>query len=349
MLPALERAAAAAPDRAETQYLIGTLLLYQGPALGLTDSRARAAARFRRALELDSAYMAPVDGLVDIAAFEGDTAELRRVGALYLSRDSIGASADYVRWRVAVGMGDEAALAAIRSRFDSLGTTTLNRIAQASQMSGIAHGDADGAMSLIVRRAADPVERSGALYTAHMLALNRGRPREAGRLLRLGRELEPNNGLFWHHSAMAALFWDGDSSLGQASARARALLIERDTLGPSQKAREPSRLIAQQGLWDLLHGDTRRAAAAVRWLRRERPLGADLVDALIATQARRPDAEAIRSRLDSVALEGCCVDDLVQWVNLVLARAYETAGRDADGYCRDAQFAAIIEARKYFG
>ena len=334
MLAALRRAENAAPDRAETHYLIGTLLLHQGPALGESDSRQRAAAEFQQARALDSKYLAPVAELVDVAAFDGDTAELRQVGNLYLSRDSIGPAADYVRWRVAVALADEAALRLLRSRFDSLSTETLQRMVQASQLSGFALDDAERGMTLLLDRAADPAERSSTLQTATMLALNRGRPGQAAGLQRRRREQDPRDIAYWTTSAMAALFWDGDSAAGAAAARERARRIARDTLGPSRDASSErgdlARHVAQQGLWDLLHGDTTRAAAAVRWLRRKHPIGAVFVDAMLATKTRRPDAETIRSRLDSVALEGCCGTDIVYWVNLVVARAYEAAGRDAD-------------------
>jgi TolB-like protein len=334
MLAALRRAESAAPDRAETHYLVGTLLLHQGPALGEPDSRERAAAEFQRARALDSKYLAPVAELVDVAAFDSDTAELRTVGALYLSRDSIGPAADYVRWRVAAGLGDEASLRLIRSRFDSLSTATLQRIVYTSQMTGVALGDADRAITLMLGRAADPQERSGTLNLASMVALNRGHPSRAASLLRRRRELDPRVLAYWTTAAMAALFWDGDSAAGEAAARERSERVARDTLGPSHEAPvergDLARHVSQQGLWDLLHGDTARAATAVRWLRHHDALGADFVDALLATRARRPDAEVLRARLDSVALEGCCKASLVQWVNLVVARAHEEAGRDAD-------------------
>jgi tetratricopeptide (TPR) repeat protein len=334
MLAALQRAEDAAPDRAETHYLIGTLLLNQGPAVGEADSRERAAAEFNRARALDSKYLAPVAQLVDAAAFDGDTAQLRKVGALYLSRDSIGPAADYVRWRVAAGLRDEASLRLIRSRFDSLGTATLQRILQASQMTGVALEDADRAITLMLGRAADPAERSATLFVASTVALNRGRPSRAASLLRQRRQVDPRDLAYWTTTAMAALFWDGDSAAGRAAARERAARIARDTLGPPREALaergDLARHVAQQGLWDLLHGDTTRAAAAVRWLQVRHPLGAVFVDALLATQARRPDAQMLRARLDSVALEGCCPGDLARWLNLVIARAYEAAGRDAD-------------------
>ena len=336
MIAALQRAAIAAPDRAETQYLLGALLLYQGPAVEIVDSRARAAAAFRSALEIDPAYVAPMAGLVETVALERDSVALRRAGDQYLSRDAVGAMADYVRWRVAVEVGDSARLSSIRARFDSLDAATLQRIVHASLMSGLDLTDAARAASVVVDRASDGVARRIALASAYMLAMNRGRPREAAAVLRR-RSLEQEDVLStWTWATMSALFWDGDSAFADSVVKVRRELIARDTLLRLRDPRSPSaiqlsRHVSQQALWDVMRGDTTRAAAAVRWLRHsDHQLGADFVDAIIASRARRPEAEILRARLDSVTLEGCCASVVVNWTNLVVARAHEAAGRDAD-------------------
>ena len=334
MIDALQRASREAPDRAETQYLLGSLLLYQGPAIEIVDSRGRAAAAFRTARELDPQYVAPIAGLLEVAALERDTVELRRIGEEYLSRDSVGPSADYVRWRVAAGLGDSAALDSIRRRLDSLDTSTLQRIIQASVLNGLDLADAARAASIVVGRASDGIERRIALGSAYLLALNRGRPREAARWLER-RSMEQNDVLStWTWATMAALFWDGDSALADSIAKDRGDLIARDTLLPEQDSLAHLRLarhMSQQGLWDVMRGDTARASAAARWLRRNaHPLGGDFVDVLMASRSLRADAATLRARIDSVTLEGCCTLAVVSWANVVSARAHEAAGRDRD-------------------
>jgi serine/threonine-protein kinase len=334
MIEALQRASREAPDRAETQYLLGSLLLYQGPAVEIVDSRSRAAAAFRAARQLDPHYVAPIAGLLEVAAFEHDTIELRHIGQEYLSRDSVGPSADYVRWRVAAGVGDSATLDSIRARLDSLDTSTLQRIVQASVLSALDLADASRAVNIVVGRASDRIERRIALASAYMLALNRGRPREAARWLER-RSMEHDNVLStWTWATMAALFWDGDRTLADSIAKNRAELIARDTLRSTPDTLaylQLSRHVSQQGLWDVIHGDTARASAAARWLRRnDHPIGGDFVDLLMATRSGRPDAPTLRARIDSVALEGCCTLTIVNWANLVAARAHEAAGRDRE-------------------
>jgi len=212
--------------------------------------------------------------------------------------------------------------------------SSLQRIVQASVMSGLDLRDAERAVTLFIGRASDRVERRIALASAYMLAQNRGRPREAaGWLLR--RSMEQDDVLStWTWAAFAALFWDGDRALADSIVEIRASVIGQDTLvaeRDSLREIQLSRHVSQQGLWDLMQGDTARAAAAVRWLRRNNhPLGADFVDVLLATRTRRPDAATLRARIDSVTLEGCCAVTIVNWANLVAARAHEAAGRDAD-------------------
>ena len=329
----LGRAVVAAPDRPETHYLLGTLLLYQGPALGLSDSRERSAAAFRAASQLDSSYLAPLARMVDVAAFGGDTATLRRAGVLYLSRDTVGPTADYVRWLVAAGTSDSAAHRAIRARLSSLNRATLDHIYLTSQMSGLALEDADSAAKILTETTADPAEKSIALRRESLLALNRGRPSEATRLLRRLRELRTQGAYVFENFAMdAAQFHDGERAVSDSSARELERRLARDTLRPlSPDARRPTSVaMLGQTMWYLESGDTVRAAAATGWLQRHaegqsRNSVFSVVPAmLIATSARRPDGAVLRALVDSMALAGCCA--LPPFVNFSLARAYEESG-----------------------
>jgi len=331
----LGRAVAAAPDRPETHYLLGVLLLHQGPALGLSDARERAAAAFRMASKLDPTYLAPLVRMVDVAAFGRDTASLRRAGVLYLSHDSVGPTADYVRWLVAVGTSDIAAHRAIRARLYSLNRPTLDHIYLTSQMSGLGLEDADSAAILLTETTADPIEKSVALRRASLLALNRGRPSEATRLLRRMGELRTQDYSFRNFAIDAALFNDGERALADSSAREMAGTLARDTLRSlSPDARRPTSVaMLGQSMWYLERGDTVRAAAATDWLQRHaeglsRNSVFSVVPAmLIATRARRPDGVVLRALVDSMARDGCCA--LPPFVNFALAHAYEESGDEA--------------------
>jgi hypothetical protein len=338
MFVALQQAALAAPDRAETQYFLGVLMLYQGSVIGYSDSFARARALFENAWRLDSTYLAPIAGLIDVAAYEADTTRLRSLGARYLARDSVGATADFVRWRVAVGTDDRALLRAVHARFDSLDVPTLKQIVTASQMSGIALDDADSATTLIIKRVTEPKERSAALRWGHTLALNRGRPRRAMKLMRLRHELDTASFDFWASTTTDAVFGGVADAEVASSVRERELWLARDSLLPTAGARnvpgqtrpqEASRGSAfYQALWDWSHGHPTSAQTLVSWLRRRgATVPADAAEMLIATDGRRDDAAVLRARVDSATREGCCAGPTQ--IELMLAIAYERAGRDS--------------------
>jgi hypothetical protein len=293
---------------------------------------------------LDSAYLGPLARLVDVAAYDHDTAKLRRYGAQYLSRDSTGATADYVRWRVAVGTGDSATTRGIRARFAALDVTTLSQILTASQMSGVALGDADRAARRIINFQTDP--SFGDFYWGHMLALNRGRPHIADSILHLRAEHDSARFFFSRaFSTWDLLFGQGDSAEAEAGSRERARWLARDTViepaihwgadirDASRRTRQESSQdarneIFQEGIWDWAHGRLTAAAERTRWLRQhDDSAPADVIDMLVATDARRNDAPALRARIDSAARSGCCTSP--HHIELELAIAYERAGDDS--------------------
>ncbi|HET7321433.1 MAG TPA: BTAD domain-containing putative transcriptional regulator, partial [Longimicrobiaceae bacterium] len=98
------------PDSPEGWYEYGDVLYHWGAALGIEHHRNQARTAFQRALELSPSFAPALAHLMEIAAREGDTPEVRRLHALYLARDPGGDDADYLAWRAAVALGDEKAL-----------------------------------------------------------------------------------------------------------------------------------------------------------------------------------------------------------------------------------------------
>ena len=331
-LDAFYRAVAAAPDRPETHYLLGLLLLYQGAALGLPDARVRAAAAFRVASELDSSYLAPLARMVDVTAFARDTAALRSAGASYLSRDTSGPTADYVRWVIAAGTRDVLAQEAVRRRFRSLSRGTLEQIFMTSQMGGLALDDADSATTILAETATDPLDKSVALRRGQLLALNRGRPSAASDFLRRADQLRPPGSTMQGFNITAAMFSDGDRASAASSAKDLEVILARDTLRSlsADAVRGNSPPMAALSLWYLDNGDTVRSAVASDWVRRHsegqprnRVLSV-LPEMLIASRARRSEGAVLRAFVDSITLNGCC--ELPEFVISVLARSYEASG-----------------------
>ncbi len=333
-----EAAVRAAPDRADAHYSLGGVLLYQGRAMGLSDSPARAAAAFRRALELDSGYLRPLGGLIEMAAFKRDTAAVRRLGALYLARDSASEEATYVRWRVAAVLGDTRALAAVRLRFDSMGDMTLDPIQWVSQVDGLVLEDADHAMRAILGRASERQERQIAFHRAKFLALNRGRPHEATMIVQAKRELEPNSDLQYGFAIRDALWWDGDVDAAREAARGidknLAAFDNAAGLNPKDSRRSRSWLFSL-GLWRLWHNDTTGAERTIARLRQSTArsnlpannvdVQAEMLAGLLALQRRRPnDVAAALRHIDSAAVSGCCT--LPHFISFVSARLHEGTG-----------------------
>jgi hypothetical protein len=202
-------------------------------------------------------------------------------------------------------------------------------------MSGLGLDDADSAAALITENASGDLEKSVALRRAHLLALNRGRPSAATRLLRRMDELRTSNVSFLQFAISAALFNDGDRAVADSSAQYLARTLARDTLRQlaPDAVRRTSAAMAVLSLWYLAAGDTARAVAATDWLRRHAEGQSRnrvllvLPAMLIASHARRPEGLALRALVDSIALDGCC--ELPDFVPVVLARAYEASGEEA--------------------
>jgi DNA-binding SARP family transcriptional activator/TolB-like protein len=334
-LAGLERAVAAAPDRPETHYLLGVLLLYQGQALGLNDPTGRAEAAFNEASQLDSSYLAPLARMVDLAAFTRDTSRLRREAALYLSRDTIGPTADYVRWLLAAGTGDVTVQRAISARLRSFSRATLEQIFLTSQMAGVALDDADSATNIIAESSSDPIEKSVALRRGQLLMLNRGRPFAANAFLRRVDQLRQPGTPIQSYIIASALFTDGERSAGDSAANDLAHRVARDSLGAlnPDAIRRVSTALSVLSLWYAERGDTARARTAAAWLQRHvegqprnRVLAA-LPEMMIASRARRSDAGVLIRFVDSAALDGCCA--IPEYFIPVLARSYEQSGDPA--------------------
>jgi tetratricopeptide (TPR) repeat protein len=363
-----EQIVQAQPDRADAWHHFGLALLHHAPSVGVADARERAATAFRRALATDSAFAGALLGLLEVAAFAGDTGETRRLGQQYLARYPGSDEANYVRWRVAARVGDLRSLHRLRQRFDSLSPGTLVRIQWTSQVEGIALEDAERAVEALLSRAGGRVERSRAVGLATILHLNRGRPRQA--LAVSASVADLSQVPYWNprFRVVYALYWSGDSTEGARSAeeverRAHETLAGGAGRHNPEAIRPVDLLIPAQ--WRLWQGDTTLVARAVTILRASAPSDTGLVrgvlasgtpprlpqgsswthravllEAILASVARRSDAAPLRTRLDSLTRLGCCATP--HYTGFVLARLYERAGD------LEAALDAIRRARWYF-
>src|SRR4029453_11998051 len=253
-----------APDRAEAWTTVGDALNSFGELLGLSNSQRRAASAFRRAVELDPSFRPALEGAGMTGARSGDTATVRRFGGPYLSDDSAGAVAGFVRWRLAIALADSTTLKRMRAGFDTISIDDLARIGQLSQSDGVALEDADRAIALLLRRESRSQYRFAWTAEAATLALNRGRP-AAGVLVRQEQRqiMRNRSNMPTVLQILDALYWDGDTTAGAVAARELGEITAR--LPSDTFRRHAYSCVLEQ--WRLAHGQpttTRRTIAEMR-------------------------------------------------------------------------------------
>ena len=349
LLSAREQAAAAAPDRPEVWYELGDEYFHFGALMGVDSPMARARDAFRRSLALDSAgdvfptYAEPLLHLAQIAFLQGDTSTLRRLVTTALAADSTADNAGFYHWIGAVASGDAAAIAAVRNQFIRMSPYSLIEIVNNSQELGIGWGDAQRAVAILEAGPHMRGRNEEPWTLAHILALNRGRPREALAGIKATGEHESREDL--HGRILEALYWDGDTAAGATAVGE----LERYSGLPSTRsmedrdARSSDLCVVQQ--WRLAHGDSAATHAVIERLR-SLPSGtrADslsgtgrialcttVLEAWLATIGKRSEAELLLNRLDSLMLTGPEPfleqgDSRTLLPNLILARLRESVG-----------------------
>ncbi len=335
-LAAWEQVVEMSPDQPESQYELADLLFHEGRVFDAEDSWDRAARGFARALALDSTFSSPLAHLVDLAVVGHDTASLRALGALYLSRNPQADDADFARWRLVTGVGDTSGQAALRARFGQLDYRTLSAIAHASEFDGIALEDAERAIELLPSRAETREDRGDALNAARVFALNRGRPEAASRATAALRSYDtpvnPHRSLYY--SVLDALYGSGDTAAAASAVRKLAISAEARPVRPASARAFQLYDICVTELWRLARGETRTFDRAIVQLRAGTSetnlvytvqLCAGLLDAMRSALNKRDVPVEKLEHLDSlVRADG--LEALVHAANLQLARLQESRG-----------------------
>jgi tetratricopeptide (TPR) repeat protein len=329
---AAERGVSALPEEPQAWFLLGDRYYHWGAAIGLAHPLALASSAFRRAIALDSGIARatpnaePLTHLFQIAAIVGDTATVLRL------RGSGDTTSD---WRAATFFGNSAALARLRRSFSSLETSGLLGIVTRSLEDGLPLADADRAVRALESRASTQQERASAAMMRYLLLMSRGRPEEAAASLE-----DVNEGTRFYHRISGAVYWDGDSALGAAEVRSRLPEVEAPFPGDAGKRDQRFWDMCMVGRWQAAHADwpairrlvakLRTGAAEERTTRApDAPRGiaslcADMLEAWLAADTRRPDAAALVHRLDGELRQ-------VPWPwtdgdNLTVARLLEEVG-----------------------
>jgi tetratricopeptide (TPR) repeat protein len=315
-LAAWERAVELAPDQAERWYELGDMYFHEGRYLvGIESAWRRAADAFRRSEALDSGT-APLGHLLELAWLDGDdTALVRRLGALYLARDTSGELLGFYHWRIAEGLHDERALIALRATYRQMALPSLWRIMNHAVLDGRGLEDADSAAVAIRYQAGRSADWQRSKTYLHAFEINRGRPVAA-----LADTARPDETEYAPHTALYQrvlddLYGDGDTVNGGQAARELARLAGRPAQGGSD-ARAVAKIdVCVATLWRLSRGELGGAAQAITRLRTREPgdspealrsnsVCAALLDAKLAAASRAPKAGEVLDRLDSLMRSG---------------------------------------------
>jgi serine/threonine-protein kinase len=258
---------AIAPDRAEAWYLLGDHVFHYGGALGIADSRERALAHFKRAMELDSTYVVGYIHLLPLAVSLGDTATVRKVERLRLAADTSTAWHWQHRWYMAHRRGDTRA---VRAVWDSVAADPqvnlfLNGVISHAMYDGTGASDVPRAVSQFLAQATSEASRRGLHRFAHDIALVLGRPAEALRHLESSADSakDPNVRIL---KVRDALVGDGDTAAASAAARDLAALERQPQDDSAGRVMERAVLRVLEP-WRLTHGDTTHTRRTLERLR----------------------------------------------------------------------------------
>ncbi|HSK20256.1 MAG TPA: protein kinase family protein, partial [Longimicrobiales bacterium] len=224
LLQAIEHALGIAPDRAELWHELGDLHFHFGRVVASAEWPRKAEGALRRAIELDPVFAPAMHHLVALYAAGGRSAELRAAAGAYEIADSVGATADYIRWRTAAAQPAGAAHVVL----DSLNSETLGWIAMNTFDEGFAVDQGLRAAELLAARSgtnAQEFERRMGLYSALLSAGRRARARRTADAM---RDIQPEPGFVHRLHILSAIYGDGDADAAAQSVAALARQAAND-------------------------------------------------------------------------------------------------------------------------
>jgi tetratricopeptide (TPR) repeat protein len=309
-----ERAVDLAPDQAERWYELGDEYFHEGFYLQIESTRRRAAEAFRRSVALDSGS-APLGHLLEVALLEDDSAAVRRLAPLYLARDSSGELLGFYRWRIAEGLHQDSALAALRTQYRQMALPSLWRIMNHAVLDGNRMEDAESAAVAIRAKAGRSSDWQRSKTYLHAFEINRGHPAKAvGDTARSDEdEYAPHTALY--ERVLDAMYGDGDSVNGGQAVLELARMAGRPASGGSDARAVAETDLCVVTLWRLSHGELGGAAQAISRLR-SRGTGdspasltsnhicAVLLEAKLTAASGAAGAAAALDRLDTLMRSG---------------------------------------------
>jgi tetratricopeptide (TPR) repeat protein len=166
-----------APDNVEAWHGYADILYHAGYAAGIPDADDRARRGFERALAIDPGYAPSLNHLIELAAFDGDTATVRRLAARF--DPTAPSELQYLPWIIAEALEDTAALRLMYAAADTLRVGTLLTKVRIAVGRGFGLRSAPRFLDIADRRSVTQQERVGAAFTRLELELGTGRPTAA--------------------------------------------------------------------------------------------------------------------------------------------------------------------------
>ena len=341
-LTATEQALRLAPDRVELWYELGDLHFHFGRILGVDAWESEAERALRRAVQSDSAFAAPIHHLVALYARQRRSADLRALIDATIAAGLGDATADFLRWRSAVALGEQPPDSVA---LESMSTETMAWIAMITQDDGVDRPRGEHAARLRHARPATREERFERHLSVHSVALNGGRPREAADLSESLREVQPDSSLHLRLRVLSALYGEGDLPTAQQAAESlgraprgglarrldRCVLLQWRVAAGEVPSRETVPDTAPDGADDSASPGERLCEATV--------------DAMRATRRRDPSAPSAVARLDALLRSGPSEfyfgDGAFDHATIALARLLEQSGDRAAAL-------AALRRRPYF-
>jgi tetratricopeptide (TPR) repeat protein len=290
-------------DMPEAWYFLGDQLFHCGAVTSSgEDASRRSLAAFQRALAIDSTFTPAREHLPHLYAFLGDTAAERA----QLDRMRADSSDLLDVWRFLLGaMPDSTERRAFADRSLSRTGRTPFFVPSASLTTPY-QVDGERVMQGLIQSAATRREQVQLAELERQYALDRGQPARAAQAARRANAAPSV-------SLLDAVFWDGDST---AAADALPVALRAYTSMPAaDSASAWSDNIYAVAQYELAHGDTSHARAAITLLRQPPPASplwvgdrrrqwALLLEAQLASTTKRPDAAEVLRQADSLSQIG---------------------------------------------
>jgi len=324
LFAATEAALRLAPDGVELWYELGDLYYHFGRLLGIESWESQAEKALRRAVAADSTFSAPIHHLVGLYARQGNRNDLRTILAASRQLVHEGATADFIRWRAGVVLG-EATVDSVS--LDSMATETLAWIGMKSQDDGVDRRLGERAVRLRDARPSTREERFERRLSLHAIALNGGRPGEAAALTESIRELQPDSSFHLRLRVLSALYGDGDRLAAERAVAALGGVRPRDSL-------ESSLNECVRAQWRFMVGEQSPRITPARATTRDRSVAEQLCDATLdamrATRQGDPAAPQAIARLEDLIRSGVAEffpgDGHLDYAGIALARLRQQAG-----------------------